>query len=270
MCSGTFCGSVVRRARHVRLFQSRAPAFESLFFGGMVDALLDVADGFQIFIQLLAVAGADLGPERARFGEHGVENAAVKLAAFAVADQLVEGARRIDFLGGGFGRRHPRDVRAVNHREAVFQPQLVRLDPQRQTRHGGLIADALRQHLVKRRPYADLFRVQADRRAGEQIHSAQVRACGRRRPSDDTARAGRSGLRGSARAVAPPGRIPCPCPRLSPTSAQARRRWKSRCARIEAAACSHLRPRRGLPSCARSGNDSSQGKASATPAPRKK
>src|SRR5215468_7217209 len=147
----------------------------------MVNALYDVADGFEIFVQLLAVAGADPWAKRARFSKDGVENAAIKLTAFAVADQLIEGARRIDLFGGRLGRRLPRDVRAVNHREAVFQTQLVRLDAQRQTRRGGLIADALRQHLVKRRPDANLFRIQAHRSAGEQIHSAQVRACGNER-----------------------------------------------------------------------------------------
>src|SRR5262245_24801844 len=147
----------------------------------MVNAFLDVADGFEIFIQLLAIAVADLRPERARLSEDGVEDAAIELTALAIAKQLVEEARRIDFFGGGFGRRHPRDVRTVNHREAVFQPQLVRLDSQRQTRRGGSIADALRQHLIKRGPYTDLFRVQTDRRAGEQIHSAQVRAGGNKR-----------------------------------------------------------------------------------------
>src|SRR5262245_64000204 len=83
----------------------------------MFIAFLDVADGFEVFVQLLAIAVADLRPERARLREDGVEDAAVELTALAIAKQLVEEARRIDFFGGGFSRRHPRDVRTVNHRE---------------------------------------------------------------------------------------------------------------------------------------------------------
>src|SRR5262249_16837642 len=55
----------------------------------------------------------------------------------------------------------------------------------------------------------------------------------------------------SERAVARRGRIPCPCLRLWPTSAQARLRWKRRCAQIESAACSSLpsQARRRLAPC---------------------
>ena len=74
-----------------------------------VDALFDVAHGLQIFIEFVPIAGAHARLQRMGFGEHGIEDAAVELAAFAVTDQLVEGARGINFFGGGFGRRDPGD-----------------------------------------------------------------------------------------------------------------------------------------------------------------
>ena len=85
---------LVRRARHVGLRQRRPPAFEALFLRGALDALLDVADRFEVLVQLDVVAAADLRLQALRVLPHLVEDAAVERAARAVADQAVEGARR--------------------------------------------------------------------------------------------------------------------------------------------------------------------------------
>ena len=59
---GDVLRQLVRRPRHVGLRQRRPPAFDALFLRCLRDALLDVADGFEVLAQLLVVAAADLSP----------------------------------------------------------------------------------------------------------------------------------------------------------------------------------------------------------------
>ena len=67
--------------------------------------------------------------------------AAVEPAAGGVADEQVEDARGVDLLGRRLRVAGPRDARAVDHREAVFQSELGRLDAEDEARDGGLRAD---------------------------------------------------------------------------------------------------------------------------------
>ena len=56
---GNVLRNLIGRARQVRLLQRRTPAFKAFFFRRMVNAVFNVADGFQIFIKFFAVAGTD-------------------------------------------------------------------------------------------------------------------------------------------------------------------------------------------------------------------
>ena len=132
--------------------------------------------------------------------------------------------------------------RAIDHRQAVFEPQLVRLDAQRQARHGGVTADLLGQHLVEARCRRGC---RSDRGSPSRpTAGSSGRGAGwwKTTPSGGTARGGKRGLRGSAPAAARPGRIPWRRRCLSPTSEPVRRRSKSRRTRTAAAACSHRPP----------------------------
>ncbi len=97
-------------------------------------------------------------------------------AAAAVADETIEGARRVDLLRRRPRRRDPRQARAVDHRQPVFEPQLVRLDAEHEARDRGAIADGRRDHLIHRHADADLVGIEADRRARQQVHAAEMRA----------------------------------------------------------------------------------------------
>ena len=143
MWSGTFCGSSSAGRGMFGLRERRPPAFEAAVFRGArrcasrcrgsIRDTRRASGGRRVLICRLQVAGV---------GEHLVEDAAVELAAVAVADEQVEGARGIDLLGRRLGVAGPRDARAVDHREAVFEAELVRLDAEDEARDGGLAADA--------------------------------------------------------------------------------------------------------------------------------
>ena len=178
MWSGTFCGISSDGPRHVGLLQRGTPAFEEFLLAGAVDALFDIAHRFQIFVELLAVVGGDLRLQVVGLLKHRVQNAAVELAAFAVAHQLVEGARGIDFLGGRFGGGGPRNGGAVEHGEAVFQAKLVGLDAEREAGHHGLMAELLGHDLIHGGADANVVGVEAHLDAGEHVHAAQVGAGG--------------------------------------------------------------------------------------------
>ena len=154
----------------------RAPAFEALLLAGALDPLLDVADALEVLVQLVVVVAADARLEARRFRLHRVEDAAIEGAAGAVADEAIEGARRVDLLGRRLARRDPRQARAVDHREPVLEPQLVGLDAEHEARDRGLVADGVGDDLIHRRAGADHVGIEADRRAREQVHAAEVRA----------------------------------------------------------------------------------------------
>ena len=164
-------------AWHVRLLQRGPPALQPLFLRRPVDALFDIPYGFQILVQLLLVAAGNPALQCRGIGQHGVENTLVERPALAIANQLIKGAGGINFLWRGLGRRDPRDVRPIQHRQAVFQPQLVRFNAQRHACNGGAAAQLTRQHLVKRGAHFDDTGVGADRRARKHIrHAPHVRA----------------------------------------------------------------------------------------------
>ena len=109
---------------------------------------------------------------------HLVEDAAVEPTAGAVADEPVKRARRIDFLGRGSGRGSPRQTRPVNHREAVLQTQFIGLDTEHEARDSRAAAEVCGEHLIHRGADADLAGIEADGRAGQHVHPAEVRAGG--------------------------------------------------------------------------------------------
>ena len=130
----------------------------------------------------------------------------------------------------------------------------------------------LREHLVHGGADVDVARIGADLRAGEHVgHAAHVRAGILEgelvvEPADED-----QVLAEWRRAARRRGRTPCPCRCPWPTSSSDRRRSRNRCRRSAAAACWDRPSLPPASSCARrSGSDSIQGSARATPAPRKK
>ena len=252
----------------------RAPAFEALLLAGALDPLLDVADALEVLVQLVVIVAADPRLEARRFRLHRVEDAAIEGAAGAVADEAIEGARRVDLLGRRLARRDPRQARAVDHRQPVLEPQLVGLDAEHEARDRGLVADGVGDDLIHRRAGPDHVGIEADRRAREQVHAAEVRA-GRderrlaEQPADEDhvlavrqhRRQAGAELHRRAGALGPPVR------RLDAVreedDAEAQRRTRRGLAAAPAAAGA-------APSCASSGIDSSHGSARATPTPRRK
>ena len=110
-----------------------------------------------------------------------VEDAPVDLTAAAVPDQTIEHARGIQLLGRGLGRRDPRHARAVDHRQAVLEAQLVRLDAEHQARNRGAAADSGGDDLIHRRADPDLVRIEADRGARQHVHAARGAGWSKRR-----------------------------------------------------------------------------------------
>ena len=132
--------NLVGRTRHVGLLQGGTPAFEALFLGGAFNALLDVAHRLQVFVELLLVAAGDLRLQITALLQDGVQDAAIELPAFAVADELIEGARGVDLFGGGLGGRGPRNGRTIEHGEAIFEAQFIGLDAEHQAGNRGVSA----------------------------------------------------------------------------------------------------------------------------------
>ena len=96
--------------------------------------------------------------------------------ARAVPHQAIERPRGIQLLGRGLGRRDPRHARAVDHRQAVLETKLVRLDAEHEARNHRASPDLGGDDLVHRRAHADLVRIETDRGAGQHVHAAEVRA----------------------------------------------------------------------------------------------
>ena len=104
----------VGRALDVRLVERRAPALQLTTLSRGFDALLDVAHGVEILVQLLLVGLADVTAEISGVIKHGIEYAAVARRS-GIFKETVESQRGIDFQRGRGRRRAPRDVRAVEH-----------------------------------------------------------------------------------------------------------------------------------------------------------
>ena len=136
---------LVLRARHVRLVERRPPAFEPLFLRRSLDPLLDVADGLEVLAQLALSPRADLRLEALRVLPHRVENAAIERRPVPSPTRRSNARDGIDLLRRRLGRRDPRNARAVDHRQAVFEPQLVRLDAEHEARDGRAVADLRRR-----------------------------------------------------------------------------------------------------------------------------
>ena len=75
------------------LSMRRAPAFHPLLFRGAVDALLDVANRSQVFIELGAIAAADLRLEFVVSCRTASRMLRSSLRAAAIADEKIEGSR---------------------------------------------------------------------------------------------------------------------------------------------------------------------------------
>lgn len=139
-------------------------------FFGELDALLDLAHGGQILVELLLVATAELRFEAAGVFEHEVEDAFVALAAAAVVKELVEGLLREDFLRRGRGGRAPGDVGGVNRREAAVGAVAGPLGAEHDAGHGREFASVRGDELIHRGADLDigggLFHLQA----AEHVH----------------------------------------------------------------------------------------------------
>ncbi len=147
--------------------ERRAPALQFPLFAGGGDALLDVADRVEIFVQLALIGRADLAAQVAGVFQHGVQHALVA-ALDAVLEEPVEGQGRIDFQRRGRGRRRPGDVRAVEHRIVFVDRGVGLFAAQHQARHLGLMAMALGHELVEAGAGAN-FAPGGQRRAGQQV-----------------------------------------------------------------------------------------------------
>ena len=154
----------------------RQPSMRSSF-DARLDALLDVADRFEVLVELDVVAPADLRLEALRVLPHLVENAAIELAARAVADEAIERARRIDLLGRRLGRRRP--TTGSSRRSSTGRPRAAARSARCRARGS---APAVRPPICEAMtwsidvPDADLARIEADGRAGQHVHAAEVRA----------------------------------------------------------------------------------------------
>ena len=93
---------------------------------------------------------------------HRVENAASSVRPEPSPTRRSNAARRVDLLRRRLGRRDPRQARAVDHRQPVFEAKLVRLDAEHEARDRRPIADLGRDDLIHRRADADLVRIEAD------------------------------------------------------------------------------------------------------------
>ena len=151
ICSRMSSGSPLSGRFIATSGRPRSRAFSDrrlLNVAGRFDALLNLANAGQIFVELPLVAGADLPAQAGGLLAHAVQNALVPLAAMVV-EQAVERQRRIFLQRHRRGRILPRDIRAVGHREIRLVIAGGRLlAAQHQARLHGLFAQAIGEHLI--------------------------------------------------------------------------------------------------------------------------
>ena len=111
---GDVLGDAVGGAGFVWFCQSRAPALEFAALAGVFEALFDIADGVEVFVELVLIVAAEVAAEGRGVVEDGIEDAAVAFAC-AFLEETVEGESGVDFEGGWGSWRAPRDVGAVEH-----------------------------------------------------------------------------------------------------------------------------------------------------------
>ncbi len=125
-------------------------------FFGELDALLDLAHGGQVFVELLFVAAAELRFEAAGVFEHEVEDAFVALALAAIIKELVKGLLGEDFLRRGRRGRAPGNVGGINRREAAVSAVAGAFGAQHDTRDRRELAGMRGDELVHRGPDLDI------------------------------------------------------------------------------------------------------------------
>ncbi len=127
-----------------------------------LDSLLDITDRFKVFFQLPAVVDTDLALQVMCVGKHLVENRPIDSPPAGSAYEQVEDARWVDLLGRRFCVARPGNARAVEHRQAVFQPELGRFDAEDEAGDGCLVTEVFGEDLIHRLADADLLLVGAD------------------------------------------------------------------------------------------------------------
>jgi hypothetical protein len=110
------------------------PAFETAVLFGAVDPFFDIANGFEVFVQFLAVGRRNAALEIFCIIHDVIENAAVTATSFWIAHEQVENARGIDFLHRWLRLGSPGNAGAVQHREAIFEAHLGRFNAEHKAR----------------------------------------------------------------------------------------------------------------------------------------
>ena len=96
---GDVLGDAVGGAGFVRFCESWAPALEFAALAGVFEALFDIADGVEVFVELVLIVAAEVAAEGGGVVEDGVEDAAVAFAC-AFLEETVEGESGVDLEGG--------------------------------------------------------------------------------------------------------------------------------------------------------------------------
>ena len=139
MCSAMSCGMPSAGAGCSASSSVGRQPCNSPFLPALLDALLDVAHGVEVFVELALVGRADVPAQVLRVGQHGVEHALVAALHF-VFEQPVEREGGIKFQRRRRRRRGPRDVRAVEHRIVLVDRRVRLLAAEHQARHLGRAA----------------------------------------------------------------------------------------------------------------------------------
>ena len=137
----------VRRARNVRLGQSRSPALQFAAFAGALDSFLHLTDGVEVFVEFLLVEPADVASQILRVRQHGVEYAPVA-GLRLVLEHLVERQCGVYLERRRRSRATPRDVRAVQHRVILVHGGVRLFTAQHEARQLGSMANLLRDKLI--------------------------------------------------------------------------------------------------------------------------
>ena len=111
---GDVLRDAVARSRYAGLLQCRPPALQLASFARIGQALLDLADTFQIFVQFLAIGATDPATQVLGIGQHRVQDTLVLGRRF-VLEQTVKRQGWVQLQGCRRGRRAPGDMRAVEH-----------------------------------------------------------------------------------------------------------------------------------------------------------
>ena len=147
---------------------------------GALDALLDIACRFQIFVELVPVGRTQVPRQPARIVQHEIQDARLPpelrraargVERVAVAEQSLEHVARVDRDRQRDGRVPPRDAVGIGAAivDVATAEQAGLVDPQLQRRQWRRLAQRLREHLVHRDAAADVAPLRlADVDAGQE------------------------------------------------------------------------------------------------------